>query len=188
MGSPLVDDLVPHGILAEAVTGGRRGRCLPAQLQKENSVSGRVITRLAPVVLVLAATLTACGGDDDTDPPASDATSSSSPAESAESPAESPADSPTESSSSADSVSLTVTREGDSFTPNGERVELGIDQPLVLTIEADEGGEIHVHSTPEQDIAYDAGTSEHEIVIDRPGVVEVESHDPDLVLLQLEVR
>ena len=81
-----------------------------------------------------------------------------------------------------------MTREGDSFTPNGERVELGIDQTLVLTIEADEAGELHVHSTPEQEIAYDAGTSEHEIVIDRPGVVEVESHEPDVILLQLEVR
>jgi hypothetical protein len=81
-----------------------------------------------------------------------------------------------------------VTREGDSFTPNGERVELGVDQTLVLTIESDEAGELHVHSTPEQEIAYDAGTSEHEIVIDRPGVVEVESHEPDVILLQLEVR
>ena len=66
--------------------------------------------------------------------------------------------------------------------------ELAIDQALVLTIEADEAGEIHVHSTPEQEISYEAGTSEHEIVVDRPGVVEVESHDPDVILLQLEVR
>ncbi len=78
--------------------------------------------------------------------------------------------------------------EGDDFTPNGERVELGVDQTLVLTIDADEAGELHVHSTPEQEIEYDAGTSEHELVIDRPGVVEVESHEPDVVLLQLEVR
>jgi predicted small lipoprotein YifL len=146
-------------------------------------VSGRVLTRLAPVVLVLAASLTACGGDGDTDPPAADQSSSSS-----EPTSESPSDPGSESDSPADSVAVTVTREGDSFTPNGERVELGIDQALVLTIEADEAGELHVHSTPEQEIAYDAGTSEHEIVIDRPGVVEVESHDPDVILLQLEVR
>ncbi|WP_416953937.1 hypothetical protein ACNKF0_16735 [Nocardioides sp. T5] len=147
-------------------------------------MSGRVLTRLAPVVLVLAASLTACGGDADTDPPAADQTATSSPSES---PAESP-ESPSDSGAESDTVALTVTREGDSFTPNGERVELGIDQPLVLTIEADEAGELHVHSTPEQEISYDAGTSEHEIVVDRPGVVEVESHDPDVILLQLEVR
>ncbi len=148
-------------------------------------MSGRVLTRLAPVVLVLAASLTACGGDGDTDPPATDPTSTSSPSDS---PSDTPSDPASEPTSADDSVAVTVSREGGSFTPNGERVELGIGQALVLTIEADEAGEIHVHSTPEQDISYDAGTSEHEIVIDRPGVVEVESHDPDLILLQLEVR
>ena len=142
-------------------------------------MSGRVVTRLAPRVLVLAAALSACGGDGDTDPPATDQSSSSSPSDSA---------SDSGSTSTGGGAAVTVTREGDSFTPNGERVELGVDQTLVLTIEADEAGELHVHSTPEQEIAYDAGTSEHEIVIDRPGVVEVESHEPDVILLQLEVR
>jgi hypothetical protein len=151
------------------------------QLQKEILVSGRVVTRLAPLVLVLAASLSACGGDGDAEPPATDQSSSSSPSDS-----DSASDSG--SSSTGGGAAVTVTREGDSFTPNGERVELGVDQTLVLTIESDEAGELHVHSTPEQEIAYDAGTSEHEIVIDRPGVVEVESHEPDVILLQLEVR
>ena len=154
-------------------------------------MSGPVVSRLVPLVLVLAASLSACGADEDTDPPATDQSSSSSPSDSpSDSTSDSTSDSPSESESSSadDGVAVTVTREGDSFTPNGERVELGVDQPLVLTIEADQAGELHVHSTPEQEIPYDAGTSEHEIVIDRPGVVEVESHEPDLVLLQLEVR
>ena len=132
-------------------------------------MSGRGLARLAPVVLVLAAGLTACGGDD-ADPPAP--TSSSSPS----------------ASSDGDSVAVEVTREGDTFTPNGERVEMEVGQTLVLTIDADAAGELHVHSTPEQEVAYEAGTSEHEITIDRPGVVEVESHDPDIIVLQLEVR
>lgn len=123
-------------------------------------MSRRGLVRLAPLALVLVVSLTGCG-DDDGD-----------------------ADSPSE----ADTAAVTVTREGDTFTPNGERVELGVDQTLVLTITADQAGEIHVHSTPEQEIVYDAGTSEHEITIDRPGVVEVESHEPDLIVLQLEVR
>jgi hypothetical protein len=123
----------------------------------------RLSLRAAPLVLALVLGLTACGGDDST----ADATG------------------PT---TDGDSVAITVTREGDEFTPNGERVELGVDQTLKLTIDADQAGELHVHSTPEQEIAYDAGTSEHDLVIDRPGVVEVESHEPDVVLLQLEVR
>jgi hypothetical protein len=137
---------------------------------KEKFVSGRGLARLAPVAvplaLVLSLGLTACGGSDDADPPAGTQSSSN----------------------EGDSVAVTVTREGDSFTPNGERVELAVGQTLVLTVTADEPGEMHVHSTPEQEIAYEAGTSEHEITIDRPGVVEVESHEPDTVVLQLEVR
>jgi hypothetical protein len=136
--------LVPHGILADM----------------------RLPPVVVPLVLVLTASLTACGGSDDTDPPASSQAATS----------------------DGDDVTLTVTREGDEFTPNGERVELAVDQTLVLTIDADEAGELHVHSTPEQEIEYAAGTSEHELTIDRPGVVEVESHEPDIVLLQLEVR
>jgi hypothetical protein len=132
-------------------------------------VSGRGVPRHALAVLVLAASLTACGAD--ADPPAgtsSHATSSP--------------------GTDADSVTVEVRREGDAFTPNGERVDLGVGQTLVLELTADEAGELHVHSTPEQEIAYDEGTSEHEITIDRPGVVEVESHEPDTVVLQLEVR
>ena len=124
----------------------------------------RLSSLAAPLALVLALALTSCGGDDAEPGGSQGATQDG------------------------DSVALTVTRDGDEFTPNGERVELAVDQTLVLTIDADEAGELHVHSTPEQEIAYDAGTSEHELVIDRPGVVEVESHEPDVVLLQLEVR
>ncbi|SEB50150.1 hypothetical protein SAMN04489844_0313 [Nocardioides exalbidus] len=126
-------------------------------------MSGRGLARLVPVVVLLAAGLTACGGSD-ADPPAATP------------------------SADGDAVAVTVTRDKDTFTPNGERVELGIGQTLKLTVTADEAGEFHVHSTPEQEIAYDEGTSEHDITIDRPGVVEVESHDPASVVLQLEVR
>jgi hypothetical protein len=130
-------------------------------------VSGRGLARLAPVVLVLAAGLTACGGGD-ADPPAGEASSSV--------------------STDGDNVTVDVTREDGTFTPNGERVDVGVDQTLVLKITSDEAGEFHVHSTPEQEIAYEEGTSEHEITIDRPGVVEVESHEPASIVLQLEVR
>ena len=126
----------------------------------------RLSAVVVPLVLVLAASLSSCGGNDDADQPAGSQGATQ----------------------DGDSVAVTITREGDSFTPNGERVELAVDQTLVLTVDSDEAGEIHVHSTPEQEIEYDAGESEHELVIDRPGVVEVESHEPDVVLLQLEVR
>ncbi|GAB3031356.1 hypothetical protein GCM10011376_24560 [Nocardioides flavus (ex Wang et al. 2016)] len=151
-------------------------------------MSARALARLAPVVLVLAAGLSACGGDEE---PAPADTSQTTSTDETAAPEDDATSTPTDDATTApedDTVAVTVTREGGDFTPNGERVELGVGQTLVLTIDADEAGELHVHSTPEQDIAYGAGTSEHEITVDRPGVVEVESHDPDLVLLQLEVR
>lgn len=72
--------------------------------------------------------------------------------------------------------------------PNGERVEVGVGQPVDLVVTADEPGSLHVHSDPEAELPYDVGTETFEIQIDRPGVVEVESHELDQVVVQLEVR
>lgn len=85
-------------------------------------------------------------------------------------------------------MEVSLTREGGKFTPNGERIKLDVGQTLTVTITADVAGELHVHSTPSQTIAYDAGTSEREITIDSPGLVEVENHEPAVVVFQLEVR
>jgi hypothetical protein len=149
-------------------------------------VSGRGPARHALAVLVIAASLTACGGGE-ADPPAGASSPGTSSPETS-SPEISSPDTDTDTDTDGDAVRVEVRREGDAFTPNGERVEVGVGQTLVLELTADESGELHVHSTPEQEIAYDEGTSEHEITIDRPGVVEVESHEPDTIVLQLEVR
>jgi hypothetical protein len=86
-----------------------------------------------------------------------------------------------------DVETIEVTFSGGTVTPNGERVEVGVDQPIDLVVEADEPGEIHVHSEPEQKFEYAAGTTTLKLVIDKPGVVEVESHELDQVIVQLEV-
>ena len=147
---------------------------------------------LALVALSLALTLGAFAEDEPAgpDPDASSATSSPSEPES-ESASEPASETPSESASETPEASGTrieIERTGDAITPNGERVEVAAGEPVVLVITSDTAGELHVHSTPEQEVAYDAGTSEHELTIDRPGVVEVESHEPALVVLQLEVR
>jgi hypothetical protein len=84
--------------------------------------------------------------------------------------------------------SVDITFSGSTVTPNGERIDVALGEPLTLNITADAPGELHVHSTPEQELAYDEGTSQLELTIDQPGVVEVESHDLELTILQLEVR
>ena len=82
-----------------------------------------------------------------------------------------------------------VTFSGDSVTPNGDRVQVSVGQPVELVVKADKPGEIHVHSTPEQELAYPAGTKTLELKpIDKPGIIEVESHALEKTIVQLEVR
>jgi ABC-type glycerol-3-phosphate transport system substrate-binding protein len=84
---------------------------------------------------------------------------------------------------------IKVTITGDSVTPNGERVEVGVGQPIRLAVTADAPGEIHVHSSPEQEFEYDKGSSTLDLApIPAPGVVEVESHTLDKVIVSLQAR
>lgn len=82
---------------------------------------------------------------------------------------------------------IEITFSGDTVEPNGERVEVSVDQPIDLVVTADQPGEIHVHSQPETSLSYEEGTKTFELQISRPGVVEVESHDLEKVIVQLEV-
>jgi hypothetical protein len=85
--------------------------------------------------------------------------------------------------------SIEVTIEGDSVTPNGDRVEVQVDQPIELVVKADTEGEIHVHSDPEHELEYGVGTTTlRPFTIDRPGIVEVESHALEKTIVQLEVK
>jgi len=83
---------------------------------------------------------------------------------------------------------VAVTIEGDSVTPNGERIEVATGQDVQLDLTADAPGEIHVHSTPEQELEYDEGTSSLTIEgMERPGTVDVEVHELEKIIVQLEV-
>jgi hypothetical protein len=56
-------------------------------------------------------------------------------------------------------------------------------------VKSDAEGEIHVHSDPEHEYEYGAGTTTlPAFTIDRPGIVEVESHELDKTIVQLEVE
>ena len=111
------------------------------------------------VLLCALPVLAGCGDDDTGSPPAS----------------------------AGDSTTVDITFSDGSVTPNGERVEVKAGEPIELVVEADEPGELHVHSSPEQELEYDAGTTTLKLTVDQPGVVDVESHDPKVVVLQLEV-
>lgn len=94
-----------------------------------------------------------------------------------------------ESSGSDDKVvTIDITIKDGKVTPSGDRVDVKVDQGVDLVVTADEPGELHIHSEPEQQLDYDAGTTTLPISINRPGVVAVESHELDQVIVQLEVR
>ena len=83
---------------------------------------------------------------------------------------------------------IDITFKGDTVTPAGKSVKVKAGDPLKLHITADKAGEIHVHSSPEQHIEYAAGTSDETLKLDQPGVVDVESHTLDKLILQVQVR
>ena len=147
----------------------------------------RTVAPLIALALSISLAMSSCGADDEPRPTDS-ATSSPSPQE-ATSPTEADTGpSPSEAPPTDTGTRIEVTRKNGKFTPDGDRLQAKLGEPIILAITADQPGELHVHSTPEQQVSYGPGTSEHKISIDQPGVVEVESHEPALVVMQLEVR
>lgn len=84
-------------------------------------------------------------------------------------------------------VRVEITFADGEVSPAGERVEAGAGEPIDLVVTADEPGTLHIHSDPEQELSYPAGEKTFAIQVDRPGVVDVESHELGVVIVQLEV-
>ena len=82
---------------------------------------------------------------------------------------------------------IEVTVADGSIDSKGDRIQVGVGQEIVFDITADEAGELHAHTTEELTLDYPAGESEQTMVVDQPGVVEVESHDIDQIIVQLQV-
>lgn len=133
----------------------------------------------ATLTIGLGLVLTGCAEDAEPAEPASSATGATTPSESTETPTE---------TATPGALTIDIAVSGDSVVPNGERVDAKVGEEIVLHVTADAPGEIHVHSTPEQELSYEAGTTDLPLTIDQPGLVDVESHTLDLVIVQLEVR
>jgi hypothetical protein len=86
---------------------------------------------------------------------------------------------------------IAITFQGSDITPNGAKIDVEVGQPLEFDVTADKPGEIHVHSSPEeQEFEYKAGSGQTFTVkpIPAPGQVTVESHTLDKVLFTLVAR
>jgi len=99
------------------------------------------------------------------------------------------ADDGTGSSTNTQPKVINVTFSGDTVTPNGERVDVAVGQKVQFVVKSDASGEIHVHSTPEKELEYSAGTTELTVgPFDKPGIIEVESHALEKTIVQLKVQ
>jgi hypothetical protein len=130
----------------------------------------------AATALVLALSLSACGSG-------KSGSSSQPEAELSATPAAQVTSAP-----SADAKVIAIRLQGGTVEPNGERVNVKANQPIVLQINADAAGELHVHSSPEQHIAFPKGGSEITLKLAQPGVVDIEDHALDKLIVQLEVQ
>jgi len=85
-------------------------------------------------------------------------------------------------------VTVEIEFSGDTVTPAGDRIRVAKGQEVEFEVKADAPGEIHVHTTPDKTLPYDAGTTLIEVgTFDRPGVYSVESHALGKTIVQLEV-
>jgi hypothetical protein len=88
---------------------------------------------------------------------------------------------------SSGSITIDITIKGETVNPSGSKVNVKAGKPVNLHIVADKAGELHVHSSPEQHIEFKAGTTDATLKIDQPGVVDVEDHALDKLIVQLQV-
>jgi hypothetical protein len=106
---------------------------------------------------------------------------------SATEPAAGPDPQPSTSQAAPAAAPVEVSVEGATVTPNGKRVEAAVGEPVTVRVTSDRAGELHVHATPEQTLPFGKGRTTVQITIDQPGLVDVEEHEADLVVLQLQV-
>jgi hypothetical protein len=88
---------------------------------------------------------------------------------------------------SSSSVTIDIMIKNKQVKPSGSKVEVKAGTPIHLRINSDMDGELHVHSSPEQEIEFKTGTTEKTLTIDQPGIVDVEIHALNKLVVQLEV-
>jgi hypothetical protein len=130
----------------------------------------------AATALALALALSACGSD------------SKSPGSTPETELSATPSAQVSTAPAANAKVIAIRLTGDTVEPNGERVNVKAGQPVVLQINADKAGELHVHSSPEKHVAFPAGGSEITLTLDQPGVVDIEDHALDKLIVKLEVQ
>lgn len=130
-------------------------------------------------VLAFTVALAGCGSDGPA-PETAPTDSTSSPS------SQGPSTSPGSDAPSGSSLQVTVS--GSDVSPLGETVELSVGDTLTVSVSADRAGELHVHSSPEQYVEFEAGETTQQVTLDKPGQVDIEEHESGALIARLLVE
>ncbi len=145
----------------------------------------RLAPRVLPFLVCVALLVAGCASGDDTTQPAG---SSSSSTPSSDSPsAESPSPSASESARIKGQEIVVSVKDG-KVTPKPGRVKVTKDTQVRLLVTSDVDDELHVHGFDLEKEMPAGQTVTLKFTADQQGVFEIETHESELVLLQLEVR
>lgn len=138
---------------------------------------------LAAVALIAGLVLTACGADTDAG------------AKSEPTAVTLPSDSATATAGAGESATpqaqgnaVEITVKGDQLTPNAGQVKVKVGDAVDLHITSDRAGELHLHTTPDQHIEFQAGETAATVKLTRPGRIELEEHESGKLLVQFVVQ
>ncbi len=147
----------------------------------------RLRRSLVAVTATAALALAGCGDDEPTSttPTPSESPSASESGKADDKPGR---DKKTTPPASTDEVVVDVSIVGDDVTPVAQSVDLGVGETLLLEVESDRAGELHVHSSPEQTVAFEAGSSKLDLTFDKPGSVDVEEHESGALIVRVLVQ
>lgn len=81
-----------------------------------------------------------------------------------------------------------ITIKGRTVSPVGASVVVSPKQPVVLEIQADAAGQLHVHSSPEQHVNFPAGASQITLSFDKKGLIAIEDHAANQLIVQIAVN
>ncbi len=85
-------------------------------------------------------------------------------------------------------VSIDITLQDGAADPVGERVDLSVGQQFTMNITSDRDDEIHVHGF-DTTIDVTAGQPvSRTLTVEQVGTFEVESHDPVITIVILQIR
>jgi plastocyanin len=141
-----------------------------------------VLPRALPVLLatLLLAAAGCASGDDTPSTESSTSATGSATSSSGETSAE---PTPTQKT-----VQITVSVRDGKVTPKPRRVSIPLGDQIRLQVTSDVDDELHVHGFDVEEPLEAGRTTTVELTADQQGVFEVETHETELELLQLEVR